>query len=334
MIENNILRDSNKSQQSPKVFMIKEEPASTLSKIWESITELFKEDDIVEAKIIESKNSADIKICKCPKTKNKNYCDNIYEILQMTKRKYNIDKRSKELYQTLLEKNEFTLDNNKKNISQIKKDTSRTYSSSTNFIQKDKVLEKLEKVLKAFSNYDNKIKYCQGMNFIVAFFLYHCEEHIAFWLFICLIEEYDLRSLFYQDFPGLHLHVKRVEKILINEYPSYWKNFEQIGVKIDIIMIEWLLSLFSSLIPLDLQMDFYKGFFSQGWIFFYKMCISCILNLEGEFKLPYEIYIALKKGKNEDGSKEEEIKSMWNNIIKNAYSIKIKTDVMSIKDND
>ena len=333
-MENNISGDSNKSQQSTKVFMIKEEPVSTLSTIWESITSFFKEDDIVEAKVVEPKDSTDIKICKCPKTKNRNYCDNIYEILQMTKRKYNIDKRSKELYQSLLEKNDFTLGANKNNISQIKKDTIRTYSSTTNFIQKDKILEKLEKVLKAFSNYDNKIKYCQGMNFIVAFFLYHCEEHIAFWLFICLIEEYDLRSLFYQDFPGLNLHVKRFKEILINEYPSYWTKFEQIGVKVDIFMIEWILSLFSSLIPLDLQMDFYKGFFSQGWIFFYKMCISCILNLEGEFKLPDEIYIALKKGKNEDVTKEEEIKNIWNNIIKRAYSIKIKTDVMKIKDSD
>lgn len=32
------------------------------------------------------------------------------------------------------------------------------------------------------------------MNFIVGFFLYHCESYVAFWLFVSLIEEYNLRQ--------------------------------------------------------------------------------------------------------------------------------------------
>jgi len=38
--------------------------------------------------------------------------------------------------------------------------------------------------------------YVQGMNFIVGFFLYHCEDHVAFWLFVSLIEEYELREIY------------------------------------------------------------------------------------------------------------------------------------------
>jgi hypothetical protein len=36
--------------------------------------------------------------------------------------------------------------------------------------------------------------YVQGMNFIVGFLLYHSEEYIAFWLFVSLIEDYELRE--------------------------------------------------------------------------------------------------------------------------------------------
>ena len=95
-------------------------------------------------------------------------------------------------------------------------------------------------------------------------------------------------------------------------------------------MVEWLFSLFSSLIPLELQIDFYKGFFSKGWIFFYKMAISAILNLKGRFNEADEIYIALKCGKNEDNVKDEEIKNTWKKIIQKAYSLEIKSDIMSI----
>ena len=133
-----------------------------------------------------------------------------------------------------------------------------------------------------------------------------------------------------ENFPGLKIHVNRLEAILKNEYPVYWESFKKIGVKVEIFLIEWLFSLFSSLIPIDLQMDFYKGFFSQGWLFFYKMCISCILNVRGSFIEADEIYISLKNGKNEENIKVEDMQNSWKKIIQKAYSIIIKTKVMNI----
>ena len=295
--------------------------------IKDKIVGLFESNDIIENKSSEHRYNLGDQCCNCKKTISKEYCDSIYEILQMTKNTEN--KRSKELYENLLKIHEKSLDINGDNLRQIKKDLNRTYPSSTTF-KKDRILNKLKNVLRAFSNYDNSIKYFQGMNFIVGFFLYHCDEYIAFWLFVSLIEEYDLRSLFMDQFPGLKLHVKRVELILKNEYPFNWEMFQKIGVKVEIFMVEWLFSLFSSLIPLDLQIDFYKGFFSHGWIFFYKMCISTILNLKGHFSEADEIYIGLKCGKNADNLKEEEIRNKWKTIIQKAYTIEIKTDVMSI----
>jgi Rab-GTPase-TBC domain len=44
--------------------------------------------------------------------------------------------------------------------------------------------------------YDNKIGYVQGMNFIVASLLYHCDEEIAFWIFVSLLEDYELRDIY------------------------------------------------------------------------------------------------------------------------------------------
>ena len=65
-------------------------------------------------------------------------------------------------------------------------------------------------------------------------------------------------------------------------------------------------------------------------IYFYKMCISSILNLNGGYFEVDEIYMALKCGKNNEKMKEEDIKENWKKIIQNAYSLKIKTDVMNI----
>lgn len=51
-------------------------------------------------------------------------------------------------------------------------------------------------MLSAFSKYDNTIGYVQGMNFIVGSLLVHCAEDIAFWLFVSLIEDYQLRDIY------------------------------------------------------------------------------------------------------------------------------------------
>lgn len=319
---------SNNSINSNKIVILssKREEPSFISSLWGKFTNLLKSNDEVEVKVLEPKDSVRVQLCKCPKTKNRDCYDNIYSLIQMTKNN-KIQQKSKELYNNLLKVNDGALDITGENLRQIKKDITRTYPSRITFNHKEKILKKLENVLRAFSAYDNKIKYCQGMNFIVAFLLYHCEEYIAFWLFVSILEEYDLRNTYMEDFPGLKLHVKRLELILQNEYQSIWDNFQQLGVKIDIIMVNWIFSLFSSLIPLELQMDFYKGFFSQGWLFFYQICISCIINLNGEFYEVDEVYIALK---NDDNKNEEEIINSWKNIIQKAYNIKIKTDVFNI----
>ena len=319
-------KNSGNSNSNKIQIISSKDESSIFSSLWEKFTNIFKSNNEEEVRVYEPRDTLRKQLCKCPKTKSKDYCDNIHILLQMTKNNL-IKQNSRELYLNLLKINDTTLDINGDNYRQIQKDITRTYPSRITFNHKEKILKKLENVLKAFSAYDNKIKYCQGMNFIVAFLLYHSEEYVSFWLFVSLIEEYDLRSAYMEDFPGLKLHVNRVETILKNEYNTYWEKFQEIGVKIEIIMVNWLFSLFSSLIPLELQMDFYKGFFSQGWTFFYQMCISSIINLKGEFFEVDEVYIALK---NDENKNEEELLKTWKNIIQMAYNIKIKTNLLNM----
>jgi hypothetical protein len=235
----------------------------------------------------------------------------------------NNNKRSYELYINLLAVKDKSLDINGENLRQIRKDTTRTYPSTVTFIQKDRILNKLENVLRAFSNYDNTIKYCQGMNFIVGFFLFHCDEHVAFWLFVSLFEEYDYRTIFMNDFSGLKYHVEKVQTILKKYNSKLYEDLTKCGVNFEIFMIEWLYSLFSSIIPLELQMNFYKGFFCEGFKFFYKMCISIITSAKGNFNGPEELYIVFKFGTLDEKVTQEFTNEYWKKIIHNAYFIDI-----------
>jgi hypothetical protein len=57
----------------------------------------------------------------------------------------------------------------------------------------------------------------------------------------------------------LHYHLKILQKILNRSYPNVSVFFQEINVNLEICMVEWVFSLFSSLIPIDIQYNFYYG---------------------------------------------------------------------------
>ena len=67
-------------------------------------------------------------------------------------------------------------------------------------------LAELERVLVAYSKFNSRIGYVQGMNFIVAALTFHCREDVAFWLFVRLLEDYRLRQVYRPGLPGLYEH--------------------------------------------------------------------------------------------------------------------------------
>ena len=120
--------------------------------------------------------------------------------------------------------------------------------------------------------------------------------------------------------------------LLKKKNPDLYKKLDNYGVNVEIIMVEWLYSLFSSLIPLEEQANFYLGFYSQGWNFFYKMCLSILQNLNLNIQLydAEDIYICLKYGKNTELTPEEQKKQIFSkrssilgNILKIIVAISI-----------
>ncbi len=243
----------------------------------------------------------------------------------MTKTNKKFDSiKAKELYEGIISVDPSALLIDDENNKQIIKDLSRTYPDKKIF-KTPAMQQKMLNVLKAYSNYDKQIRYVQGMNFIVGFFLYHCDQYVAFWLFVALIEEYGLRDIFLDGLPGLSEHSAILTKIMKSKYKEEYNVLERANVTLEICMVEWVFSLFSSLIPIETQILFYEGFFVEGWNFFYKVCISIFqwIDLEHlKYNDPEDIYIALKLGKHNEGERRANIKK-WTDIINKAYSINI-----------
>jgi hypothetical protein len=51
------------------------------------------------------------------------------------------------------------------------------------------------------------------MSFIAGSLLYHSGEVASFWLLVALMDQYSLKDVYRQDFPGLLKHEKAIKKL-------------------------------------------------------------------------------------------------------------------------
>ena len=74
----------NSNPNKIQIISSKDESSFLLS-LWEKFTNIFKSNNEEEVRVYEPKDSLRKQLCKCPKTKSRDYCDNIHILLQMTK---------------------------------------------------------------------------------------------------------------------------------------------------------------------------------------------------------------------------------------------------------
>ena len=217
-------------------------------------------------------------------------CATAFKLLQtLFNNKYDHEKMSKEYWN--IESCGRTNQELKTFDADIEKDLLRTFPQVPQFaFNTDDFTEiqspmyyRLRRVLSTFTYFDHTIGYMQGMNFIVATLMYHCNEEEAFWLFTQLIQHRaDVRSVYQPpQMIGLTKHVQVLERIIDLKLPRIHKHMERLGlVSHQIYLADWVICLFTKQVPIDLSVQFLVPFFDEGWTYFYKFALSVLLNLE------------------------------------------------------
>jgi hypothetical protein len=63
------------------------------------------------------------------------------------------------------------------------------------------------------------------MNFIVGSLIYHCSEVMAFWLFIALLEDCEVRDIYLKGLPGLYKHSQIIEMLIMENLKDLFSHF-------------------------------------------------------------------------------------------------------------
>jgi hypothetical protein len=119
-------------------------------------------------------------------------------------------------------------------------------------------------VCRGYALFDDAVGYPQGMNFIVMPLLFTMPEEEAFCLLVRLMNKYQLRDLFIQDMPGLHLHLYQFERLLEDLEPALYCHLNRRSVSPKLYATQWFLTLFAYRFPLQLVMRVFDLILCEG----------------------------------------------------------------------
>jgi hypothetical protein len=177
----------------------------------------------------------------------------------------------------------------------IIKDIQRSFPNSN---EKTETINSKEKslcnVLKAFSNLDRDIGYCQGMNLIVAFLLTISDfnETDTFYLLISLFSStfqergikhnynFSIRGMFSDGFPLLlfmeYIFDQEFSKLL----PDLKKKFNDFSITYDVWIGKWFQTLFTIVLPFEWCKRLFDYIFVNGIFFQIQFGLGMIILLE------------------------------------------------------
>ena len=215
------------------------------------------------------------------------------------------------------------------------KDIPRTFSNLDIFSYAS-ALQQLYRILYSYFIYDPQLGYTQGMNLLVGALLMHAEENVAFWLFVTLIEDYEMRDVFTDSLGGVRRHCKVIQSLVEHYMPKLARHFEEHDIMIEMFASPWILSLFCSLIPAPFLHCFLTRFFKDRWVAFYKVCLSILWYLQPKILKTQDLsdffeiikdlkldqdFIEYEHRNYVDNPKVIETLTQWRTIIKDSDSM-------------
>ena len=213
---------------------------------------------------------------------DKNKSKFIYKILRNT-RKYCSEKlkqiienrKMKAFYKQLLFKNE-TYDE------YILKDLPRTFPNEESFNEGKTNYNKLYNVLTCYSNYNQKVGYVQGMNYICgrAICLFSSEEDV-FVFFDGLLNLMKMVNYLSGNNETKVLHfLNKVSKILQKYIPDIFEYFNEKGLSHDFFSVRWVFTLFSSSLERNSLAIVWSFMIIFKWKFVYSFIIQILKKYE------------------------------------------------------
>ena len=206
--------------------------------------------------------------------------------LNLNKESYRFyEKKAQQKLETLSKKGEESNTTSEKlnesstsSVELIKLDVSRTFPQLCFFQRDGPYHEALHSVLGAYACFNPQMGYVQGMSFLTAIFLLNMEAPDAFVCLSNLLNTKYLLACFQMDQTKMNRYFRVHQILLEHNLPKLYRHFEMQKVKPDLYLIEWIFTLFSKSLPLDVMSRVWDVFFRDKEEFLFRTALG-ILNM-------------------------------------------------------
>ncbi|XP_068161358.1 TBC1 domain family member 12-like isoform X3 [Antennarius striatus] len=170
----------------------------------------------------------------------------------------------------------------------IAQDISRTFSSLCVFQKGGPYHSLLQSILGAYVCFRPDVGYVQGMSSVAAVLLLNTEEVAAFVGFSNLINR-PCQLAFYRGDHQLMLGYFQAFQVFLEELlPRLFLHFQSLGLTPDLYLIDWILTLYSKPLPLDVACRVWDVFFRDGEEFLFRTALG-ILRLHRDVLLHMDL---------------------------------------------
>eukprot|EP00347_Sterkiella_histriomuscorum_P014415 403360950 len=142
-------------------------------------------------------------------------------------------------------------------------DLGRTFATEPYYQRKD-IQDSIERILRAYVCRNPTIGYCQGMNFLD-----------AFWLFCMIIETY-LPFDYFEMMVGVLIDQKVFMKLVECDYKELYNKFQEMGFDFSILAFQWFVCIFSYNMPEETALSILDYFFLKGNKVLFKVGLSLL----------------------------------------------------------
>ncbi|KDQ59101.1 hypothetical protein JAAARDRAFT_33831 [Jaapia argillacea MUCL 33604] len=181
---------------------------------------------------------------------------------------------------------------------EIEKDVGRTMPLNIFFGGDGAGVNKLRRVLRAYSRRNPSVGYCQGMNLVTStLLLAHADEEEAFWVLAAIIER-----ILPDEFFSPSLLPSRACPLVLMDYvqeftPKLHNHLTHLGIDLPAICFSWFLSLFTDCLPVETLFRVWDVFLVDGPDVLFRIALGILRSNEQELlyceSIP-AVYVALE----------------------------------------
>ncbi|KAG1218682.1 hypothetical protein G6F35_008124 [Rhizopus arrhizus] len=174
---------------------------------------------------------------------------------------------------------------------QIQRDLTRTFPHHPYFMS-ESGRQRLFRVAKAYSVFDQEVGYCQGLAFVIGCLLIHLPEEDTFSVLVKLMGKYDLRGHFTPKMETLHQHMYQFDNIFQQKLPVVHRHMEHEAVSPSMYASQWFITLFSYRCPIELSFRIMDLLLIEGPQVLVQIAIALIVrNQEHILKLKFDALV-------------------------------------------